>query len=122
MPSARDDVRDLFSRLHVLEGNKHVLEKAFQLAKFGRRRVESQRANVVFVQDTERYIDEATFLVPGKITISHVLHFKKVTHKTPAVTSTLISSCLCAGRTLLDSDQDIYGTNVTGHALIESFP
>ena len=41
MASVWDDVDNPFSRLHVLEAGKHVLEKAFQLAKFGRQRVES---------------------------------------------------------------------------------
>ena len=52
--SAWDDIHNLFSRLDVLEGNRRVLEKAFQLAKFGRLWVESQHVNIVFVQDTER--------------------------------------------------------------------
>ena len=42
--SVWDDVHNPFSRLHVLEAGKHVLEKAFQLAKFGRRWVECYRA------------------------------------------------------------------------------
>ena len=59
--SVWDDIHNLFSRLDVLEGNRRILEKAFQLAKFGRQWVESQRVNIVFVQDTERYILPGTW-------------------------------------------------------------
>jgi len=45
----------------VLEANKHVFEKAFQFAKFGRRRVEPQRANVAFFpQDVEQSTSAAS--------------------------------------------------------------
>ena len=48
-----DDVSDPCSRLHVLEANKHVFEKALQFAKFRRQQMEFQGTKIgVFFFET----------------------------------------------------------------------
>jgi len=75
---ARDDISNLpLPEFQVLEADKNVLEKALQFAERGRRRVEFEGANVGLLQDTKRYVDEATFLVPGKIAVNHVFNYRR---------------------------------------------